>query len=174
MNKNTILGLILAGLIVVGGLIYFAKNRSANQLRPELPQPPTPPPVPVTLPTPTPAETQGQATQTLPTPSAEATEVIVRITDQGFEPREVEVKKGTKVTWVNESSSLSWPASAVHPTHRVYPGSDIEKCGTGAEIFDACRGLRKGESWSFVFNEVGEWRYHDHLNPSKTGKVIVR
>ncbi|GIW65725.1 MAG: hypothetical protein KatS3mg094_244 [Candidatus Parcubacteria bacterium] len=112
------------------------------------------------------------------TPSSKVTtsEVIIRITNNGFEPKEVEITKGTKVTWVNESSKPSWPASAVHPTHRVYPSSGIEKCGTPeqAKIFDVCRGLNKGESWFFVFNEVGEWYYHDHLNPSFTGEIVVK
>ncbi len=104
---------------------------------------------------------------------AETGEVIVRITEKGFEPREVEIQRGTTVIWINESSKASWPASDPHPTHRLYPGSGIEKCGTGAEIFDACRSLQPGEKWSFVFNEVGEWGYHDHLNPTRRGKIIV-
>ncbi|GIW66802.1 MAG: hypothetical protein KatS3mg095_0700 [Candidatus Parcubacteria bacterium] len=103
-------------------------------------------------------------------------EVIIKITNNGFEPKEVKINKGTKVTWINESSNPSWLASAVHPTHRVYPGSGIEKCGTPEQekIFDACRGLNKGETWSFVFNEVGEWYYHDHLNPSLRGEIVVK
>ena len=63
----------------------------------------------------------------------------------------------------------------MHPTHKVYPGSDIEKCGTAEEsnIFDACRGLKEGESYEFTFNEKGSWRYHDHLNIKNTGSIIV-
>ncbi len=103
-------------------------------------------------------------------------EVVIKITANGFVPKEIEISGGTKVTWVNESSNPSWPASAVHPTHEVYPGSSIKKCGTPEQdkIFDSCRGLKKGESWNFVFNEVGEWYYHDHLNPSWTGKIVVK
>ncbi|MBI4151358.1 hypothetical protein HY496_00165, partial [Candidatus Woesearchaeota archaeon] len=62
-----------------------------------------------------------------------------------------------------------------HPTHTVYPHSGIEKCGTADEgmIFDACRALAQGETFSFIFTETGSWKYHDHLNPRKTGTVIV-
>ena len=69
-----------------------------------------------------------------------------------------------------------WPASALHPTHTVYPGSDIQKCGTseGDKIFDSCTGLNKGESFSFTFNEKGDWRYHDHLNPNLNGVITVQ
>jgi len=75
----------------------------------------------------------------------------------------------------NESANPTWPASAMHPTHTVYPGSDIQKCGTpeAGKIFDACRGLNTGETWSFQFNEVGKWNFHDHLNAGKFGSIIV-
>ena len=63
--------------------------------------------------------------------------------------------------WVNRSDSSIWPASAFHPTHQVYPG------------FDALKGLGKGESYSFKFDKIGSWKYHNHLNPSVTGIVVV-
>lgn len=99
----------------------------------------------------------------------------VRITVDGFVPAALTVKKGDSVTWTNESGRDVWPASAMHPTHAVYPGSSISKCGTADEptIFDACRGIPSGGSWSFVFNEMGTWRYHDHLRASVTGSVTV-
>ena len=67
----------------------------------------------------------------------------VEITLSGFSPKTLTINKGDTVTWVNKLSRQSWPASAVHPTHKSYPGSGIEKCGTSEEnqIFDACSGL---------------------------------
>jgi len=41
-------------------------------------------------------------------------------------------------------------------------------------IFDACGGLKTGESWSFTFGEVGEWKYHDHLIAGHFGTVTVQ
>jgi len=61
----------------------------------------------------------------------------------------------------------------MHPTHTVYPGSDVKKCGSDESIFDACKGLEQGESFSFTFNEIGSWGYHDHLRASTTGKIVV-
>lgn len=98
----------------------------------------------------------------------------IEISDSGFSPSRLEINQGDRVTFINNGNAPSWPASAVHPTHKSYPGSDIAKCDSGEEIFDACKGLSKGESFSFTFNEVGEWRYHNHLNPSLTGVVVVR
>ena len=97
------------------------------------------------------------------------------INNEGFSPKTVEVKKGGRVTWTNKGLVPSWPASAMHPTHKVYPGSDIEKCGTSeaSKIFDSCVGIAPGGEWTFQFNEVGSWKYHDHLNPSHFATVEV-
>lgn len=102
-------------------------------------------------------------------------ENVIEVTSDGFNPRVLEIEKGEEVTFINVHSRKSWPASSVHPTHRVYPGSDINKCGTSEQetIFDACGGLDRGEEYKFTFNEAGEWRYHDHLNSAYTGKIIV-
>lgn len=99
----------------------------------------------------------------------------IEITSSGFSSNNLEINQGDTVTFINQGSSSSWPASAIHPTHKVYPDSDINKCGTTEEIniFDACGGLGQGESYSFIFNEVGTWGYHDHLKVSNTGIIIV-
>jgi plastocyanin len=169
MNKNIIITILVIHVLIAASYYFFTKFR-VSTLSPELPQPTTQP-VSEGLTTPTPPTPQA-------TPTTEATpkEVIIKITANGFEPEEVEITKGTKVTWINEQPNPSWPASAKHPTHEVYPGSSIKKCGTPEQekIFDACRGLNQGEKWSFVFNEVGEWYYHDHLNPSWKGEIVVK
>jgi len=97
---------------------------------------------------------------------------VITYTENGFEPSELTISVGNTVTWVNESSLAMWPASAMHPTHTVYPDSDIEKCGTAEEenIFDSCSNV---ETYSFTFNEVGEWGFHNHSNVSHFGKIIV-
>ena len=117
------------------------------------------------------------------TPPADGAEMMgaenqtytITYADNGFLPSSLSIKKGDTVAFSNQSSLEAWPASALHPTHTVYPGSDIAKCGASEAngIFDACRGLANGESWSFRFNEVGEWGYHNHINPGHFGKIIV-
>lgn len=102
--------------------------------------------------------------------------VFVAITFQGkFDLEVVKIKKGDKVTWVNKGNRQVWPASNLHPTHTVYPDSGIRKCGTNDadRIFDACRALKNGESYSFIFEKVGRWKYHDHWSPVITGVVEV-
>lgn len=121
----------------------------------------------------TPKVMEGQVAEELP--EEKSAENMVKITASGFEPKTLTVKAGTTITFVNEDSNQHWPASAMHPTHKIYPGSGIEKCGTVEEttIFDACRGLAQGESFYFTFNEKGSWKYHDHLNVPSTGTIVV-
>lgn len=91
-----------------------------------------------------------------------AMEATIEVNEEGsFVPQKTTIKKGGKVTWINKDSKFTWPASAMHPTHSVYPG------------FDALRPLKINESYSFTFDEIGSWKYHDHLNPSQTGTIEV-
>ncbi|MEK7640873.1 MAG: hypothetical protein AAB389_02655 [Patescibacteria group bacterium] len=85
----------------------------------------------------------------------------VVITGKGFEPTTIKVTAGAKVVWTNQDIRPHWPASALHPTHNLLPG------------FDALQGLSEGESYSFVFEKAGVWKYHDHLNPGLVGVVEV-
>src|SRR3989344_5226809 len=104
---------------------------------------------------------------TAPTAARQPQVHQVTITAEGFLPRELEIRKGDTVVWTNTASKPSWPASAMHPTHDVYP----EKGGCIASAFDACKGLAEGESFKFQFNQIGTWKYHDHLNTSVFGAV---
>lgn len=98
-------------------------------------------------------------------------DAVITYTDAGFVPSSVTVKKGQTVRWMNNSGSKVWPASAVHPTHGVYPQKSASDC-LGSS-FDACKGLAQGESWDFTFDVVGEWKFHNHLNASQRGAVNV-
>lgn len=103
-------------------------------------------------------------------------EHMVTIDAEGeYVPQTLTIAQGDTVTWVNEGNSRNWPATDAHPSHTVYPGSSIAKCGGDERttIFDACTGLAQGESYSFTFMEKGTWPYHDHLRSSATGTIIV-
>ena len=86
----------------------------------------------------------------------------VSITAGGtFSPATLTVKKGASVTWTNSGSAKVWIASDPHPVHTGYPG------------FDSGTDLRAGESFTFTFDKTGSWSYHNHLNPTVKGTVIV-
>ena len=110
-----------------------------------------------------------------PLPTVLGSKVTVTYSDSGYGPATVTVKKGDTVVFDNKGSKMMWTASAVNPTHKAYPDSDIAKCETPSQagIFDACRGYGPGELWEFKFNEQGTWKYHNHLQPSHIGTIIV-
>lgn len=104
---------------------------------------------------------------------AVADEAVIQVvyTDEGFDPDTITVNSGETVRWINNSSRNMRVASAVHPTHTLYPAKSGDDC-LGSS-FDACVGVAQGGSWEFTFDEIGSWKYHDHLNASKTGTVEV-
>ena len=105
------------------------------------------------------------------------TSATISFTGGSFEPSNFTVDVGATVTFKNISlDKVMWPATALHPTHTIYPGSSIGKCGTdeAGSIFDACSSVDPGDSYSFTFDEVGEWKYHNHLKPSTNGSITVK
>lgn len=88
--------------------------------------------------------------------------VVVTMTDEGFSPAEFTIRKGERVDFVNGSATNSyWPASDLHPTHEIY------------SAFDPQKPIGPGETWSFVFEEVGRWKMHDHLHANIRGEITV-
>ena len=120
------------------------------------------------------AETTETSTgETEETDETTPQEHTIEVTSAGFSPQTLTIKAGDTVTWVNKGPGAMWPASAGHPTHKVYP-VDTGKCvAIGGSDFDACTGLGVGRSYSFAFDEVGSWNYHNHMRPSNTGTVVV-
>lgn len=100
---------------------------------------------------------------------------VIHMHDKTYEPSEVTILQGETVIFENVSTKARWPASNIHPTHTVYPGSDIKDCWSEEEkvMFDACRGLAPGESFRFTFTKVGSWRFHDHLDSTIVGEITV-
>jgi len=78
-----------------------------------------------------------------------------------FNPSEITIRKGVTIIWVNKSSGNFWPASNDHPIHQLYQG------------FDSKRSVSPGENYSFRFDNLGTWKYHNHINAVQGGVVIV-
>jgi plastocyanin len=85
----------------------------------------------------------------------------VSITNGGFLPQTIKVKKGTQVRWTNTDSAAHQVASDPYPTHTNLPG------------FESLAML-KAETYTFTFSQAGTFTYQDNLNPFKfKGTVIV-
>lgn len=82
-------------------------------------------------------------------------------TDSGYQPSQVSIEVGTKVIFKNKSDIDFWPASNVHPTHSAYPD------------FDPRQPIPPGESWAYTFDELGSYRFHDHIRSTEGGVITV-
>jgi plastocyanin len=87
-------------------------------------------------------------------PAVESATVAVAIKNFGFDPKVVNVKKGTKVVWTNSDSA----------SHTVT--ADV-----GSSINSGPIGL--GQSFIITLNEAGVIKYHCNFHPGMVGTVVV-
>ena len=87
----------------------------------------------------------------------------VVVTPDGYVPHTLTIAHGDAVEFSASDTygQLHWPASNLHPSHGVYPA------------FDPKEPVEPTDTWTFVFDQIGEWRFHDHLAPYHTGVIIV-
>ncbi len=91
-------------------------------------------------------------------------EHAVILSEEGYNPSEFTIGLGDTVVFSADSSygRPFWPASNIHPTHSVYAA------------FDPLEPVEPTATWSFTFDQEGEWRFHDHLAPYHTGTITVK
>ncbi len=120
-----------------------------------------------------PSATSPKTSDQAPAPKT----VTVTYSDSGFSPALIELSAGDTVKFVNASSRNMWVGANQHPTHGEYDGSTRSAhCIAGYDgpaPFDACEPVQSGSSWSFTFTKRGTWGYHDHINASAHGTVVV-
>lgn len=157
MNNKLFIGLIvlaagaLVGWFVFGGNVPSVGNLTGTQSQ----ESPTP------SQSGAPSYEESTGTGTMEDKGGVAARTVVTFTDTGFAPETVTVKQGVTVTFVNESTKGMWVASAVHPTHQLLPG------------FDQLASVGNGGTYEYAFVKVGTWKYHNHVNPTETGTVMV-
>jgi len=124
------------------------------------------------------SDTSGGDSTTGTTTSGSPETHTVDLTSGGPNPQDLTISSGDTVVFTNSDSVPHWIASDNHPTHRIYPGSDLIKCNSGEAnlIFDSCIAISVSGTYSFTFLETGTWGYHDHVNfPSyPRGSIIVQ
>ncbi len=86
---------------------------------------------------------------------------VVTYTSNGFSPAVLHITLGDTVVFKNAATAQMWVASDPHPTHTGLPG------------FDANKGIVSNASYSFTFMRRGTFGYHNHLNASDRGTIIV-
>jgi plastocyanin len=154
MNR-TIIGLIVVIVIVAGGWLMFKG---------------TPAQAPTIDQTPAVTDTTPASATTSPSQTG-----LVAYRDYGFYPESLTVPLGTTVEFLNQSSGSMWVASAAHPSHTAYSGTSLSQhCpDTTNSAFDECLAVAPKNSFFFTFDKVGTWKYHNHVDATKMGTIIV-
>lgn len=165
MKYKIILAIALTALVAAGCNSTNTNNPSDQNTTNS--GTPIPSPAPIPTPAPTPKPTPGPNPTPVPVPVSQN---IVTYTDGGFSPATITINKGDTVIFKNKSSSDMRVASNPHPLHNGYPTTG----GCVGSTFDSCSDIAPGQSWSFEFDFVGSWGYHNHLNPSQGGTVVVK
>lgn len=87
--------------------------------------------------------------------------VLVFYTDKGFAPINIEIRQGTTVRFVNLTNQGLRIASNFGEVYNPYPVIDQEKT------------MYKGESYFFLWNDIGTWDYYNLNKTSDRGTVVV-
>ncbi|MDE2025671.1 MAG: hypothetical protein KGJ07_04210 [Patescibacteria group bacterium] len=151
-NRSGVAGLIIIILLLVTAAYLLGTSRSSVTQTPTVK-----PTMPTTVfPTPSVSATTTATLSITPTAPSE-----VSLTATGFVPTTLIITKGTTVTWINKSGADATVNSNPHPTHTDYPPLNL---GT----------FPNGGTLSLSFPTTGTYGYHNHLNPSQRGTIIVR
>lgn len=146
MKNFMILGVV--ALVLLGGVFLFKKSTKTNQ--------------PVTTES---VVSSSQPEVTLTPEASASTRPVVSQTEvvlgaSGFSPATVIIKAGAKVVWTNKSGGMATVNSDPHPQHTDYAPLNLGRFSDGGTL-------------ELVFDKAGTYKYHNHLNASQTGTVIV-
>ncbi|MDB5168106.1 MAG: hypothetical protein JWO55_364 [Candidatus Saccharibacteria bacterium] len=108
----------------------------------------------------TPDETSSPAKEGTEPTSETPPVATITYTDSGFTPSTLTVKKNSAITVSNKSSKNVMFSSADHPKHQEQPELNMNT-------------LNPGESGTITITKAGTWGYHDHVDETMTGTIIV-
>ena len=140
-SRGLLISIIIAALAIAGLIVFVLNNQSTTAPNSDKNQ----------------ADTSERTNDAAPTPSER---MMITYKDNGFEPSDLTVKKGTVITVKNESGHTMQFASNDHPAHRDNPEMNIKT-------------LAPGESDSYTATAVGTWGFHNHFDENQTGNITV-
>lgn len=145
MKKSSVVLIVIVALVLAVGA--FALTRKSSK--------------------PAPATTTGASSQTVTqsagtSPSSEqSSAATITYSDNGFSPAKLTVQSGSTVTIKNTSSQPMQLDSNPHPVH-----TDDTDLNVGL--------VEPGQSKTFTVHKTGTFGYHNHLNPSDTGTIVIQ
>jgi plastocyanin len=152
--RTGLIALIVAVIVIAGGAFFVMKKNNKSSTA-------TTPATNTTNTTQTTTKTDNSTAGTdQPNPNTKAVATIT-YSDSGFSPSTITVKAGSKVEIKNTSSHDMQFDSDPHPVH-----TDDTELNVGT--------VASGQSMTFTVNKTGTHGYHNHLNPSDTGTIIVQ
>jgi len=86
---------------------------------------------------------------------------IILYGQSGFSPEVLRIHQGESITFKNDGPLPLWVASNPHPLHTGYTGFDVK------------RSLTKGEIFTFKFDRMGSFGFHNHVHTSHRGTIVV-
>ncbi|OGH03188.1 MAG: hypothetical protein A2798_00665 [Candidatus Levybacteria bacterium RIFCSPHIGHO2_01_FULL_37_17] len=88
-------------------------------------------------------------------------EVTIKLSNIMFDPKDIKISKGTKVTWVNDESIEHYVNTDSHPAHTYY-------------LEQNSKALGKGDSYSLTFDTAGIYPYHCSAHAdTMIGSILV-
>lgn len=142
--------MLLAGAVIlillVGAVFLLNSNKKTSPASLSTPQVQTK--IEVSL---TPSETPTQVMKE---------EAKIDLTASGFSPKNLTIKKGTKVVWTNNSGKTATVNSNPHPVHTSYTPLNLGS-------------FNDGETLELIFDKAGTYNYHNHFNASVGGTITV-
>lgn len=89
-------------------------------------------------------------------------EVMVRMENVAFDPKNIIVSPGTKVTWIQGDSVEHFVNTDSHPAHSYYPPQNS-------------RGLGLGDTFPLIFEKAGIYPYHCSAHAgTMTATILVK
>jgi plastocyanin len=174
MKTSAIVAIVVALLVIVGAWYAYATYYSSPAAPSADTTVDTSPGGADSMPTSDTTDTSGLSADVNAGVTAATSATVTYTSSGGFSPKSLTVKKGSTVTFVKKDGGAMWLASDPHPAHSGYDGtSRTTHCApgyTGAKPFDECSA---GSSFSFTFDKVGTWGYHDHLLDENQGSITV-
>lgn len=87
-------------------------------------------------------------------------EITVRMSETKFNPRNIKISKGTKITWINDDQEEHYVNTDSHPAHTYFPDQNS-------------RSLKKDGKHSVTFDKAGIYPYHCSAHESTMKGIIL-